>query len=139
MYNKIKLPLTIILIMALGFIAFHGFVVQAVALEQEVRCGIEEHLHDQSCYQDNRLVCSLEEHSHTSNCYLVLLQDNDINDLLSQMDKQKDKSLEGLIGQTVDNALVYNTNLTSPLTSDMTIADVAALNQTVEENNVQTL
>ena len=137
LYNKIKLPLTIILIMALGFFALQGFVVQAVALEQDVRCGIEEHLHGTSCYQDNRLVCSLEEHTHTGNCYLVLLQDNDINDLLTQMDEQEDKSLEGLIGQTVDNALVYNTNLTSPLSTDMTVADVAALNQTVEENNVQ--
>ena len=100
LYNIIKLPLTIILIMALGFFAFQGFVVQAVALEQDVRCGIEEHLHGTSCYQDNRLVCSLEEHTHTGNCYLVLLQDNDINDLLTQMDEQEDKSLEGLIGQT---------------------------------------
>ncbi|MBP0963344.1 MAG: hypothetical protein J6Q99_03515, partial [Oscillospiraceae bacterium] len=58
-------------------------------------------------------------------------------DLLGQIDQQEDNSLEGVIGRTVDSALVYNTDLTSPLVQGATLSDVAALNRTVTENNIE--
>lgn len=32
-------------------------IIPAVALEQEVRCGIEEHIHTDNCYNGDFLVC----------------------------------------------------------------------------------
>ena len=135
-YNRIALLVTVLFIAFTGFLGVRGLFYNALALEQEVRCGIPAHTHGTMCYDGHRRVCGQEEHSHNRNCYIVLLEDNDINDLLVQMSASVDNSLESVINQTVNNALVYNTNLTSPLAAGTTLADVAALNSTVEENNV---
>lgn len=34
------------------------------------RCGLEEHMHDDDCYDaDGKLICELEEHEHVAECY----------------------------------------------------------------------
>ena len=136
-YNRILVPAAALLLTVMSIFGIREMMVSTVALEQEVRCGIEAHAHSGECYEGHRRVCGKEEHHHSRNCYLVLLEENDINRLLVQMSARTDNSLEGVISQTVDNALVYNVNLTSPLAEGTTLADVAALNRTVEENNVQ--
>ena len=119
-YNRIALLVTVLFIAFTGFLGVRGLFYNALALEQEVRCGIPAHPHSAACYDGHRRVCGQEEHSHNRNCYIVLLEDNDINDLLVQMSARVDNSLKGVISQTVDNALVYNTNLTSPLAAGTT-------------------
>ena len=136
-YNRILVPAAALLLTVMSIFGIREMMVSSVALEQEVRCGIEAHAHSGECYEGHRRVCGKEEHHHSRNCYLVLLEENDINRLLVQMSARTDNSLEGVISQTVDNALVYNVNLTSPLAEGTTLEDVAALNRTVEENNVQ--
>jgi len=79
-----------------------------------VRCGAQEHVHETQCYEGDALRCGISAHTHSSNCYLVLLKDNDINRLLSQVDGDRDKSLESLIGEAVGTALHYNGDLIRP-------------------------
>lgn len=137
-YNRIWLPLAILLITILSLLSMKGFTVQALALEQDARCGIEEHLHTQDCQQDGKLVCSQRAHTHTENCYLILLKDNDINALLVEVDRQKDNNLETMIGQTVDNALMFNRNLTAPMETTLEASmDVAAINDTIKTYGIQ--
>jgi len=69
----------------------------SLALEQEARCGMEEHVHTQDCYLGDVLLCTKKMHTHSNNCYLVLLSDNDINQLLSAVSSTPDKSLESII------------------------------------------
>jgi len=138
-YNRIWIPAACLLIFLLGFVSMKNLLSRSLALEQVARCGIEEHIHTQDCYKDNRLICPKIAHSHTENCYLVLLKDNDINLLLSHVEALPDRSLESLIGQTVDNALLYNHDLTSPMAEgEIPLpASPAAINETVEEYDIQ--
>ena len=66
---------------------------ESLALEQNPRCGLEEHVHNNECYVGDLLLCNKKMHTHTENCYLVLLVDNDINNLLTQLDATKDKKI----------------------------------------------
>jgi len=137
-YNRIWLPVALILTILLGIISAKSFLVQAMALEQSARCGIEEHFHLDTCYRDGSRICGIPAHTHTENCYLVLLKDNDINKLLAQVEKQPDNSLETMIGRSVDGALLFNHNLTSPLASqEVQASDLAAINETIEVYGVQ--
>ena len=139
-YNRIWIPAACLLIFLLGFVSLKHLLVQSLALEQQARCGIEEHAHREQCYRNGRLICSKAVHSHTENCYLVLLKDNDINVLLGHVEQQMDHSLEGLIGQTMEHVLLYNHNLTAPLSKEDQLplpASPAAINETVEEYDIQ--
>ena len=77
---------------AVVFCVTYALVLPAITEEKEVYCGMEEHVHDDSCYSrlvteeaDRQLVCTLEEkvphvheeacyelqgHAHTDSCYL---------------------------------------------------------------------
>ncbi len=38
--------------------------------EKQPLCGLEEHTHDESCYDESgALICTLPEHTHTESCY----------------------------------------------------------------------
>ena len=100
-----------VLVIALSLVSIRSAFVSAVALEQTARCGAEEHCHTAVCYENNRLHCGKNEHTHNRNCYLVLLKDNDINSLLSYIDRDESHSLEALIYRTVDTAIQYNEDL----------------------------
>ena len=55
------------------FITTYALVLPAITLEKTAVCGIEEHQHDESCYE-YRLVCGQEEsegHHHDDSCYTV--------------------------------------------------------------------
>lgn len=139
-YNRIWLPVAVLLTVLLAIVSVRGVSVQALALEQEARCGIEEHVHGDVCYEIGRFICDTPVHTHTENCYLVLLKDNDINFLLTQMEKQPDHALETVIEHSVDSALLLNQNLTSPLAAtDILSSDVAAINDAIEEHDIQPL
>lgn len=55
------------------FITTYALVLPAITLEKTAACGIEEHQHDESCYE-SRLICGREEsegHHHDDSCYTV--------------------------------------------------------------------
>lgn len=103
-HNRIWLISGAVLAMLLSLYSIRSAFVSVVALEQTARCGAEEHIHTAQCYADGVLRCEKPAHTHNRNCYLVLLQDNDINALLSRVEEESDHSLERLIYRTVDTA-----------------------------------
>ena len=53
------------------FCTTYALLLPAITLEKTAACGIEEHQHDDSCYE-NKLTCGLKEtegHSHSEDCY----------------------------------------------------------------------
>lgn len=112
--------------------------VDALALDQQVRCGLEEHTHTEVCYHGEVLLCKQKAHTHSNNCYLVLLEDNDVNWLLQTMSETGDKSLEGVLDSAMGQALVLNDSFAEeepPLT--LTAQDISSLNQTIEDNGIE--
>ena len=82
-----------------------------MALEQEIRCGIERHIHTDDCYKGDFLVCGKNAHTHDGNCYIVLLKENNINEILTLLGENESHSLEQVISNTVDSALNFNANM----------------------------
>ncbi len=111
----------------------------AVALEQEIRCGIEEHAHTDSCYEQELLVCKRPTHSHDGNCYIVLLNENDINGILTHLADSKERSLESMISNVMTAALKFNENLNTPETQPpseppaLSQDTIASLNDTISD------
>ena len=55
------------------FITTYALVLPAITLEKTAACGIEEHQHNEGCYE-SRLICGQEEsegHHHDDSCYTV--------------------------------------------------------------------
>ncbi|MBR4861382.1 MAG: hypothetical protein IKU09_04200, partial [Firmicutes bacterium] len=112
----------------------------ALALEQQVRCGMEEHIHTDECYINHVLVCGQKAHTHSGDCYLLLLEQNDVNLLLSEMENSDDKSLESLLTGTVNEAIQLN-QLVSPdplpqNSNQLTVAEISTLNSVIEQNQL---
>ena len=105
----------------------------SVSLEQELRCGISPHTHSDECYQGEILSCTTPAHAHDGNCYILLLQDNNINRLLTLMEQNKNCSLESLIGNVVTDALTLNENLNTLQEEPLSATGLAALNETIRK------
>lgn len=104
----------VVLFFVISFvIMFCLSITPAVALEQELRCGMEEHVHQDQCYDGDILVCTKQAHTHNGNCYIVLLNENDINEVLSLVEESETQSLETVITDVVTTALTFNSNLNS--------------------------
>ena len=101
-------------------------ITHTVALEQEIRCGIEEHIHNDSCYNGDFLICDKPAHTHDGNCYIVLLKENDINNILTLLGNSESHSLENVITDTMSSALTFNANLNS---TDSDSSEVVPLSQ----------
>ena len=129
--------ITVIICIAVCILLFCLNITNSVALEQEIRCGIEEHIHIESCYKGDFLVCDKPSHSHDGNCYIVLLKENDINEILTLLGDSDLHSLENVINDTMSSALNFNTNMngiTSPGnvdTMELNKNTVAELNNTI--------
>lgn len=53
------------------FVTTYALVLPAITMEKQAACGIEEHQHDGSCFEE-QLICGEEEsetHQHTAQCY----------------------------------------------------------------------
>lgn len=118
-------------------------VTHTVALEQEIRCGIEEHTHNDSCYNGDFLICDKSAHTHNGNCYIVLLRENNINNILTLLGNNESHSLENVITDTVSSALIFNANINSAENVESTDAvstmslspdTVAKLNDTISDD-----
>lgn len=136
LFYKLILAGTVLLLMLLT--AMGSMSVSSVALDQEVRCGMQEHSHTDACYLGDVLLCSQKAHIHSQNCYLVLLEDNNINWLLQTMEETDEKSLEGIIDSAMGQALVLNDSFaeeTPPL--ELTQQDISSLNQTITDNQIE--
>ncbi len=103
----------VILCITACVILFCQNMTHAVALEQELRCGIPEHTHVDACYDGDFLVCEETAHAHDGNCYIVLLKENDINAILTLLTDSEEHSLEHVISDTMSSALNFNANLNS--------------------------
>lgn len=130
----------VIFCIAFCVLLFCTNVTHAVALEQEIRCGISEHTHTDSCYNGDFLICDKPAHTHDGNCYIVLLKENDINNILTLLGNSESHSLENVITDTMSSALTFNTNLNSaesnsseviPLSQDR----VAEFNNTISNED----
>lgn len=55
------------------FVTTYAMILPAITMEKTAICGIEEHQHNENCYEE-RIVCGLEEsegHHHVESCYLT--------------------------------------------------------------------
>lgn len=102
--NLILVIMTVMTLVATFFIGLGITMPSVVALEQDARCGITEHVHRDDCYLNNVLICGEKAHTHGENCYLLRLEDNDINRLLSEIEADEEKSLEHVITNVVYEA-----------------------------------
>lgn len=102
--NLILVIMTLMTLMLAFFIGLGLTMPSVVALEQDARCGITEHVHRDECYLNNVLICGQKAHTHGENCYLLRLEDNDINRLLSEIEVDEEKSLEHVITNVVYKA-----------------------------------
>lgn len=152
--NRIWIVAGVLFFLLFSALPLRSSVVRAVALEQTARCGVQEHTHTQACYNGSSLICGQTPHSHTENCYLVLLKDNDINTLLSQVDADESHNLETVISDTVDTATQLSEESPQSAQSDIqlvplssttvqtepadtsTALDVSALNEAISENDL---
>ena len=67
------------------------------ALSSEPRCGMEEHVHTDACYDnEGNLICTLMEHTHTEECYQEEVQVEEPvsseEDAVSEDEETKDSS-----------------------------------------------
>ncbi|MBQ2764634.1 MAG: hypothetical protein IJF43_06310 [Firmicutes bacterium] len=113
------------------WLMFAVTITPSVALEQEIRCGIEVHIHEDSCYDGDFLVCEKEAHSHEGNCYIVLLDENDINGVLSLLDAENEYSLEYVIDEVVDSALQFNGNINAEGQTSLADAEHIVFSQNI--------
>jgi len=109
-------------------------ITHSVALEQEVRCGIEEHTHEDSCYNEDFLICKKMAHTHDGNCYIVLLKENNINEILTMLSNNENHSLENVITDTMSTALNFNDDLNGAESSEE-VKEPELDKDTVEELN----
>lgn len=117
-------------------VTIHANINHAVAMEQQARCNIPEHVHQDSCYDEDVIICGQEAHTHDGNCYLVLLKDNDINDVLTLVGEDNEKSLESVISSTVSAALNFNDNINTPENSEnLDEKSLSELNDTISSND----
>lgn len=128
-----------VLCIALCAVLFCLNITSTVALEQELRCGIEEHTHTDACYRGDFLACDKPAHSHDGNCYIVLLKDNDINIVLTLLGQSEGRSLEYVITDVMSSALTFNTSLNAQegTGQDVTLSQdtVAELNDTISDED----
>lgn len=159
--NLILVTATVICMVLAFVLGINLAMPSVVALEQDARCGMVEHVHRDECYLNNVLICGERAHTHGENCYLLRLEDNDINRILSEIEADEEKSLEHVITNVVYKAsyleLVNEGILPAPTptptptptpliellpegssleTLTATNASVAALNDSIEENNI---
>lgn len=159
--NLILITVTVISMVLAFVLGINLAMPSVVALEQDARCGMVEHVHRDECYLNNVLICGEKAHTHGENCYLLRLEDNDINRILSEIEADEEKSLEHVITNVVYKAsyleLVKEGVLPAPTptptptptpliellpegssleTLTATNASVAALNDSIEENNI---
>ncbi len=112
----------------------------SVALEQELRCGIEAHVHTDECYEGDFIVCKKSAHTHNGNCYIILLKENDINGILTMLGNNDVHSLEYVITDVMSSALTFNSNLNTSDDSDsgdleLSQDTVAQLNDTISDED----
>lgn len=115
------------------WLSFSASIIPSVSLEQELRCGIQAHSHTDACYTGEILSCTTTAHAHDGNCYILLLQENNINHLLTLMEQNENCSLDSLIGNVMAGALNLNENLRTPSDAALTKPELEAFNETIEK------
>ena len=120
--NRIWIIAASVLVALTTTLNVQAAVLSSVALEQQVRCGLEEHIHTQECYLDELLVCTKKAHTHSENCYLLLLGENNVNALLGSIETAEDNSLDTLIADVVNDAILYEDSALSVVPAASSVA-----------------
>lgn len=85
-WRNIILCLSFVVVFCTVFALIHP----AITLENDLRCNIEEHTHNENCYaSDGSLICTREEHVHTEDC-------NAVNDSLEELSNTNDSAVISL-------------------------------------------
>ncbi|MGN0243040.1 MAG: collagen binding domain-containing protein [Lachnospiraceae bacterium] len=103
MKRRWKMILTVFFMLCIVILVFRLSILHSVALEQEVRCGLTEHIHTEDCYDEDLLVCTETEHTHDKTCFPVRLEENDLNGLLERLEEEKGHSLENMISDVLQH------------------------------------
>ena len=146
--SMVFIAITALFCIAACALMFCANISHAVALEQEIRCGISEHTHSDACYDGDFLTCKRVAHTHDGNCYIVLLKENNINTILSLLGAGHNRSLEYVIADVMNTALTFNEDLNAPeeesnepssptpsLVPTLTQDTVAKLNSTISDED----
>lgn len=137
-HNRIWLVAALVILLVFSLKGLQDVSAPIIALEQEARCGMEEHIHTGQC----PAVCLVPAHTHGKNCYLVLLEDNDINALLSHVDYEQSNNLETLINTALDTALPQPKQEQVPMVDaeepNLAVLDIAELNETMARESKPT-
>ena len=121
--NRIWIIAASVLVALTTTLNVQAAVFSSVALEQQVRCGLEEHIHTRECYLDELLVCTKKAHTHSENCYLLLLEENNVNALLGTIETAEDNSLDTLIADVVNDAILYEDSALSAVPAASSVAE----------------
>lgn len=62
---KVATPLAAVVV----FCVTYWLILPATAMQKQLICGKDEHVHTEECYEEQVLVCGLEEHIHDDSCY----------------------------------------------------------------------
>ena len=62
---KVATPLAAVVV----FCVTYWLILPATAMQKQLICEKEEHVHTEDCYEEQVLVCGLEEHIHDDSCY----------------------------------------------------------------------
>lgn len=130
--NRIWVVAALVILLVFSLVGLHGESAPVIALEQEARCGVAEHIHTEQCPE----ICMQMVHVHGKNCYLVLLGENDINTLLTHVDRQQGNNLEQLIGVTLDRGLPPQQEQTTapvPIEPQLAQLNISELNQALSQ------
>ena len=93
----------------------YAFLLPAITLGETAECGIEEHQHDESCYEE-QLICGQEEsgeHQHTDDCCRKVLTCGKEVHIHSQdcfQDRDEEETAEeamGMYGAAEESAGMY--------------------------------
>lgn len=134
--NFITYAALCIFVIAAFLIMFLSNITPSIALEQELRCGMVEHVHTDDCYNEDFLICEKTAHTHDGNCYIVLLKENDINGILTLLSNTSQHSLENAITDVMSTAFNFNENLNSNDDENvLTKNTVEQLNDTITAQN----
>ena len=96
------------------------------ALSSEPRCGMEEHVHTDDCYdEEGNLICTLPEHVHTEECYQdeVQIEEPALMEEANNPEKDSDEPKQGII-ETIKDALVHRLEENYDNTTEDTDDDV---------------
>ncbi len=67
--HTVWLRIVTVLAAIVVFCTTYALIIPAITWERTLICELDEHTHNDACYQDGKLICGREEHVHTEACF----------------------------------------------------------------------